>query len=393
MVKVPRGEFVFPSVKSVLFGRGSLHSIETKVKELDGKRVMLVTVPELTERSEFINAIKGALNEKVVAVFDEVKQHVPRPCVLEGTRLAKEVNADLLISLGGSSTADAAKGINLLVSEGEPFESFFNKMDSTNSNAGVSFDKPKLPHIAIPTSLSGGEFTKNLGITDPIRQRKDVLGHESLTPKIIILDPEVTVYTRSELWASSAMKIFSDCIDCFCSPNRHPFVEALAFRALQIINNHLIPSLFDPYELGSRAMLQQATWMSMYGGFIGASLIAAFRHQIGAIYNVMHGVASTIVLPHGIRFNRDAIKDGLTQVAQALELPSRGAGDSAEVVIARINELMEETDIPSRLRDVGIPEDGLRTIAEAVMEDARIKLSPRPIDSFEQISAILESAW
>lgn len=392
MADIPQGEFRFPKRLSVVFGIGSRRIVRQKIEEFGCSRVMLVTVPELVEKSNLISDLQDNLGTKLMIVFSGVKQHVPRPCVIEGVKRAIESKADLLISLGGSSTSDAAKGINLILSEGN-FEYFFAKVDSVKHAPDHRFDKPKLPHIAIPTSLSGGEFTRNVGITDPISRRKEVFGDDSLTPGLVILDPEATIFTGPELWSSSAMKILSDCIDCLCSANRFPLVEALAFNSIQIINEHLKPSLTEPVNIGARAKLQHAAWMSMYGGFIGASLVAAYRHQIGAIYDVMHGVASTIMLPHVIKFNKNHIVDGLRHGAKALDIVPDKDGDNASAIVRRISELAEETRLPTRLRDVGVPRDGIPVIARAVIDDARILKSPRKIDSVKQVARVLEEAW
>jgi alcohol dehydrogenase class IV len=148
---IPKGKFKFSTLSSVGFGVGSRRIVGQKAKEIGRNRVMLLTVPELLEKSNLIGDIRDSLGRKLKVVFSGVKLHVPRSCVMEGANKATESSVDHLISLGGSSTTDAAKGINLIIPEGN-FENFFAKIDSQNGSLVHRFDKLKLPHIAMPTS-------------------------------------------------------------------------------------------------------------------------------------------------------------------------------------------------------------------------------------------------
>ena len=141
-------------------------------------------------------------------------------------------------------------------------------------------------------------------------------------------------------------------------------------------------------------MMMHAVWLCTYGYVsTGLGIIASLRHQIGAAYGVVHGIASTIVFPYCVDFNRPHIDDRLIPVAEALDLPFKGSADAADTVVKEIRELIRETGLPTRLRDVGVPEGGLAAIAEASMHDFATLYSLRPVESQEQLLAILEQAW
>jgi len=400
MMQVPSGEFSFSPIPSVVFGPGSVQRVREKVEELGGRRALVVTGRTLATKTDLVEQVKSALGDRCAGVFTGAKEHAPRQCVLEGARMAKEVRADVLVSVGGSSPSDVAKGINLVVNESEYLDDFFVKYDRSDATKVPKFEKPKFPLIAIPTTLSAGEFTSVTGITDTQRKHKDVYNDVGIIAKVVILDPEMTALTPKELWAGTGMKLLADRLGMVCAPQPLPLAEALGLHAIRLINQYIVRSVGEPLDLQSRAMLLHAVWMSPRGTTGGASgrtsglgMVAAFRHQIGAGYGVPHGVASTIVLPHCIDFNRPLIDERLVAVARALDLPIRGISDTASAVVDRVSSLTRELGIPARLRDVGIPKDALPAIAESAWMDASSRNNVRPVDSSKQLASVLEQAW
>ncbi|MDO8568295.1 MAG: iron-containing alcohol dehydrogenase [Dehalococcoidales bacterium] len=391
-MEAPKGEFKTPAIASIIFGSGTLGQVGQKVEDLGAKRALVVTVKSLA-KTDLVEQVKKALGSRYAGVFSGVVQHVPRQCVAEGARMAKELGADLLVSLGGSSPSDAAKGINLLLTEGEKFEGFFAQSGRPGA-VMPKFDKPKLPQIAIPTTLSAGEFSASAGITDTALRRKIGFTDVKLTAKVIILDPEATIYTGRELWASTGLKVLSDCFEEVCSPRHQPMVDALALHGARMISQYIVPSVSEPLDLNARAMMQHAAWLSMYGKeSTGLGIVASLRHQIGATFNVAHGVASTIVFPHVLSFNRPQIDERLALLAGALGLPSGNAVLAADAAIDRVKKLIGQIGLPVRLRDVGVPEDGIMLIAKASILDHQVKTNPRPVRSAEELLGILEAAW
>lgn len=391
---IPSGEFRFPPVSSVVYGKGSMPRVREKVDEFGAKRALVVTVPPLVTQTDLVERVKTALGDKCAGVFSGVVQHVPRQCVIEGARMAREVRADILVSLGGSSPADAAKGINLVLAEAGRIEDFFSRFQSQEVIKATPFNKPKLCQIGIPTTLSAGEFTEIAGITDPQRKCKDIFRDVKVAPRVIILDPEATAFTSKELWAATALKCLSDGFGRACSPEALPFALALALHANQLIHEHLVSSIREPLDLGARAMLQHAVWMNTYSrGPSVLGMVAALRHQIGAVYNVPHGVASTIVFPHCIKFNRPFIDEALVFIAKSWGLPFKDAAGAAEAILKRLGELIHEIGLPTRLRDVGVPQGGLQVIADAAIEDPAARASLRQVHSKEHLVGVLEQAW
>jgi alcohol dehydrogenase class IV len=211
-------------------------------------------------------------------------------------------------------------------------------------------------------------------------------------PRVVILDPEMTLFTGRELWASTGLKVLSDCFEEICSPRHQPIVDALCTHAAHLISTNLLGSLGEPSDLGARATLQHAAWMSLLGmGQTGLGLVAALRHQIGAGYGVAHGIASAIVFPHVMSFNRSAVDDRFRLVARALDVPE-GLSDAPEAAVRRVEDLIRETGLPRRLRDVGVPKEGIDGLVEASMSSHQIRNNPKSVSRAE-LRALLEAAW
>ena len=392
--RVPNGELRLPSISSVVFGKDSVQRLREKVEELGGNRALVVTGSTIATKTDLVDRVRSVLGDKYAGVFSGVAQHVPRPCVIQGAKMAREAGADVLVSLGGSSPADAAKAMCLVLTEEGEMDEFFVKFDDPSTIPPSQYDKVRVFQIAVPTTLSGGEYSSLAGISDTERGVKESLFHDRLTPKAIILDPEVTSFTPSELWGATGMKVLSDSMGRVCSLTPLPFADALGLHAIRMINRHLLPSMSESFNLEARAMMMHAVWLCAYGYVsTGLGIIASLRHQIGAAYGVVHGVASTIVFPHCLDFNRPLIDDRLIPVAEALDLSFQDANDAADAVVIKVRELINEIGLPTRLRDVGVPEEGLLAIAEASMRDFATLYSVKPIESKAQLLGILEQAW
>lgn len=391
------GRVAWPRFGSVVFGPGAIQRIRECVPDLDRRRVLVVTTRSLAARPDVLNDVLAALEPAQVAVYDGARQHVPWTQVAEGVRAALEHRADLLVSVGGSSTTDVTKGINLALAEAgqEGVDAFMTRNAELGAEAAKQqFSNPKLMHIAIPTTLSGAEFSSSVGMTDAHSRRKFALVDPAITPWFILLDPAATRQTPPQLWTSTALKVFADCYEEVCSPRNMPIVDAMALQAIRIIDRHLLDSVREPMDLHARSMLQHAAWMcESVKAFTGLGIVTAMRHQVGGMFNVPHGMASSVVFPAGVRFNRPAVDERLALIADAFSLPSSDIKGAADAVLKRADALIAAASLPTRLRDVGVPAEELDRLADAVMRDRQVLNNPKAVESVDQIRALLETIW
>ena len=359
--------------------RADLAGLLTRV---GSTRPFLVTTPSL-ERSGLAAEVASWLGAGLAGVFAGSKEHTPASVVIEGAAMAKAAGADGLVSLGGSSVVDLTKGIALLLGEG-------GELGSYRMRAGASrpsLRAPKVPHIAVPTTLSGAEFTAVAGITDTAVGEKQMYADPQLIPRWVVFDPELAASCPSRLWAGTGMKVLADTIEVPCSRRANPQCDALANASLRMLVDNLGPATSDARDVGARGHCQFAVAMVFPQlAAVGVGLVAALRHQLGGGLGVPHGEASTIVLPHVMRYNLDAAAAPYGRAAAALGLAS------PEALIARIESLTEELGLPPRLRDVGIAEGDLDGVVEHVLHDPGSRANIRGVDA-EAVREILHAAW
>jgi alcohol dehydrogenase class IV len=254
--------------------------------------------------------------------------------------------------------------------------------------------RPKLPHLAIPTTLSGAEFTHIAGITRTDVGVKEIFLDPQLVPRVVFLDPTFTLPTPTTLWASTGLKALDHAIESVYSLKSNPFTDALCLEAVRQVFTHLERSVTRPDDLALRLALQHASWLACYGitnTWVG--LGHALCHQVGARCGVPHGIAAGILLPHAMAFNRPVTLERQALLAQAMAIEGVTLAASATEAADRVAGLVARLGVPQRLRDVGVSRTALGAIADHTARDFVVRTNPRPIRSAAEIRALLEEAW
>ncbi len=384
--EVLSGRVVHPAGDGIVYGPGTARAELTKLLgRVGAARPVLVTTASVV-RAGLADEVAGWMGGDV-PIFAGSKEHTPSPVVLEAAEMARAVGADSLVSLGGSSVVDLTKGIALVLAEG-------GDLDRLRLQAGGGggqrprLTEAKVPHIALPTTLSGAEFTGAAGITDPGSGEKRIYSDAKLAPRWVVLDPELARYTPPALWAATGMKVLSDTVEVFCSPRTNPLAEAVAGGALALLLESLVAGTADPDNFAARGRSLFAVGMALPQlATVGVGLVAALRHQLGGGAGVAHGVGSTIVLPHVLRWNRPVADAALAKAAHA------GGLAGPDGLIARIEEMTVRLGLPPRLRDVGVDRSMFPAIAAHVLADPAIRTNARPVPDAAAVTEVLDAAW
>ena len=396
MTQALKGQVRYPNADGVVFGPGCVREQLTQILDQQGiQRAFLVSTPSLT-RTDLLPAVREVLGARCVGEFTESRAHTPRTTVLDAARQARTANADGLISFGGSSVIDLTKGVALVLAEGEDFDRLQAHFTPETGLQVPDLPAPKLPHIAIPTTLSGGEFTGGIGISDLERGEKDIYIDLKTTPRWVFLDSSLSIATPSDLWAGTGMKIFADGIEMICSPRATPYTDALAYQSLDLLYQNLPAGVATADDVTARGNCLFAAFMILPNLLnVGLGMVAGLRHQIGAGHGVPHGVASTIVLPHVMRWNLSAATQSLSATAVRLGFVQHGTAPeaAAERIIQAVEELISTLNLPSRLRDVEVPQDAFAGIAGHVIHDFVVATNPRRIEKSEDVMEVLRAAW
>jgi alcohol dehydrogenase len=304
-----------------------------------------------------------------------------------GAAYARERGADSLVSLGGGSAIDTAKGMAIVLTEGGSL---------VDHQGFQNLTRRQTPHVAIPTTHgTGSEVTRYAVIKDHEERSKLVFGDFHLIPDVAILDPALTVGQPPAIGAGTALDALTHAVEGMHSLQRNPIADALGLHAARLVRRWLPRALAAPTDLLARGQLLLAAAMAGTA-FDNAQvgLVHAIAHTVGARHGVHHGLANAIALPHVIRFNAPEAAEPYAELARAMGLTT-AADDAAaaEALAVGVLELTRSSGLPVRYRDAGVPEADLEAIAAATISDASIVYNPRMAMDPALVLEVLRAAW
>ena len=383
--------FAFPAIERLVYGKPAADTLRAESERLGARRVFLIVSGTMHRTTDEVEKVRTALAERYAGAFDGIPPFTPRSAVVEAARAARTADADLIVTFGGGSVTEAGKLVRLClqhdITDVDGFEPFRILVDAHGKRTAPVYAGPAIPQIAIPTTLSAGEFHAGGGATNERLNIKQSYANPLMIPRVIVFDPAPTRHTPLWVWLSTGMRALDHATEGLCSPLSNPISDGIYKQALALLSQALRRVQRDPNDLDARLDCQLGVWLSMAGRHGGVEMGAshAIGHILGGSCGVPHGYTSCVMLPHVLRFNRSANEARQRMVAEALGRPDEEAAD----VIA---ELIAELGMPSRLADVGIGQDRFALIAANAMHDRWLHTNPVKIHSAEQILQILESA-
>ncbi len=392
----PACEFTYPALERVLFGRGqSVSRLPNLLAEMGIRRPLIVTGKTLATSTPLVGRLMDALGGRTnpVGVFSGVQAHSPSSSVTACADVASSNGADGLVVLGGSSAVDTAKGAVLALAHGRRSQE--QKIDANSWLVEqTALDAPKLPIVCIPTTLSGSEFTAVLGVTIERTQVKNIYRHRTLAPRVVVLDADATVATPELLWASTALKLVDHGVERMLSKSHMPLIDIQAIAGIRMINHRLADSIPLDHEVAERREpILGALWLIQNShGNVGTGLSHALAHQFGARNGVPHGYASALFLVPTLRYNLATARERYRLLAEAFDINPESSA-APEAVIERLDQFVDELELPRKLRDVGISQSDLRPVAEATLADPTTKANPLQPKTVEELVAFLEAIW
>lgn len=377
--------------EQVVYGRPCADVIRDEAVRRDARRVFVLTIPQLSREHGEIERIRAALGGRFAACFDAVSAHAPTDEILQAAALAREAAADLLVVVGGSSVTDAGKVLAICLKHGlrgpdelEPFHFYVNDQGAT---VFPEFSAPDIPCIAVPTTLSGSEFTAIAGAKNRRRNVKEGYRHPAFAPKVVVFDPAITVHTPEWLWLSTGIRALDHALETLGSSHSNDFCDGIAESALRLLFEGLGQVKREPLDLQARLRCQFGLWQSLLPGSAGVPMGVshAIGHVLGGMLGVPHGYTSCVMAPAAMRFNEshNAIKQ--RRIAAALGQPDVHAH-------TLVGDFIRRLGLPHNLADVGVERGQFGLIAEKCMEEPWVYTNPRPISGPEAIVEILELA-
>jgi alcohol dehydrogenase class IV len=377
------------------YSEACLFHVENTVK---CHRVYLLLSKSLSNNWSIENQLRQALGDHIVGIRIGMKQHTLWSEVLEIVDDCRALDIDCIITVGAGTLTDAAKVIVWALANDIVDASGLQRLSDKDSHDYKTLRPPKVKHIAVPTSLSGGEFTPYAGATNDKTKAKVVFYPPIQNPSIVILDPAIASTTPNRLFLATGVRAIDHCVETACSLQSNKEGDEVAIRGLQL----LIPALVR-YKKNSKDLdaVQEAQFgaaesikTSAYGVQKGAS--HAIGHQLGPL-GVPHGETSCVMLPAVCRFNaskganverQEALLKELLKIPEIESLVPNEHADLADVLQALIRSL----DLPTSLMEVGIGADKFDSLAENTLSDMWAKTNPVPLVRKADILEILEKA-
>ncbi|MBY5945350.1 L-threonine dehydrogenase [Photobacterium rosenbergii] len=377
--------FFIPTVN--LMGAGCLTEAVDAVKAHGFKKALIVTDKVLSQIG-MVKQVADLLAQRDIdsVVFDGTQPNPTIGNVEAGLALLKDGECDFVISLGGGSPHDCAKGIALVASNGGKIADY----EGVDQSA-----KPQLPLVAINTTAgTASEMTRFCIITDEARHIKMAIVDKNTTPLMSVNDPELMLAKPASLTAATGMDALTHAIEAYVSTAATPITDAVAIKAIELIQAHLRTAVEDGQNIEAREQMAYAQFMAGMA-FNNASLgyVHAMAHQLGGFYDLPHGVCNAVLLPHVQRYNAQVCPERLKDVAKVMGVNVEGmtAEQGAEAALEAIQALSKDVGIPAGLQQLGAKEEDIAVLADNALKDACGFTNPKQA-SHEEISAIFAAA-
>lgn len=371
--------FFIPSLN--LMGAGCLQQAVDAMRGHGFRRALIVTDQGLVKAglAGKVAEMLGAVDIEPV-IFDGVHPNPSCANVNAGLALLREKQCDVVVSLGGGSPHDCAKGIALVAVNGGKIQDY----EGVDKSA-----KPQLPLVAINTTAgTASEMTRFCIITDESRHIKMAIVDKHTTPILSVNDPETMAGMPAALTAATGMDALTHAVEAYVSTIATPITDACALKAVELIAGFLRRAVKDGQDMEAREQMAYAQFLAGMA-FNNASLgyVHAMAHQLGGFYDLPHGVCNAVLLPHVQVFNAAAAGERLGDVAIALGEKAR----NAEAAIAAIKRLAADVGIPAGLAALGVKEADIPTLADNALKDACGLTNPRK-GSHQDVCSIFRAA-
>ncbi len=334
----------------VVFGRGALEKLGAEIERLGATRALVLSTPEQRAAADDIAVRLGA---RVAGVYDKAVMHVPIETAEAARAVARDLDADCCVAIGGGSTIGLAKAIALTT---------------------------ELPILAIPTTFAGSEMTPIYGIT---AQGQKKTGRDArVLPRTVIYDPQLTMTLPARIAGPSGMNAIAHCVEALYAEDANPITSLMAEEGIRALTRSLPAVVNDPADFDARAEALYGAWLAgACLGSVGMAVHHKLCHTLGGSYNLPHAETHTVVLPHAVHYNRDAAKEAMARISRA-----RGGDEAA----GGLYDLASSIGAPLSLREIGMKASALDDAAQLATHNPYY--NPRPIE-YEAIRQLLQNAW
>lgn len=381
-------DYLVPNVN--FFGPGCLEVVGQRCQILGGKHALIVTDP-------FLATLKDGAVEKTIAyldavgisssVFSGVQANPKDSDVTAGLACYQDNQCDMIVTVGGGSPHDCGKAIGIMATHSGKIGDY----------AGIDTLSHPLPPIVSVNTTAGtaSEVTRHCVITDTKTHLKYVIVSWRNLPMVSINDPLLMIGKPRALTAATGMDALTHAVEAYVSVDANPVTDAAAIQAIKLIANNLRTAVANGSDLKARENMACASLlagMAFNNGNLG--YVHAMAHQLGGLYDMPHGVANAILLPHVCRYNLIANVQKFADIAGFLGENTVGCSaiEAAEKAINALFRLSADVAIPAHLSELGVKEQDFELMADNALKDGNAFSNPRK-GTKEDIVLIFKAAY
>lgn len=388
--------YEFKNSVKIISGRNAIENIAFELNNLGCNKPLILTTKSMVKNGQLKIATDSMekSNIEIGYIFMDIPQDSSVEVVNEISRLYKDKKCNGIIAMGGGSVIDTAKGVNILVS---------TDTNDLKEHMGLEILNGKLkPLIVIPsTSGTGSEATLVSVIADTSRDVKMEFISYNILPDVAILDARMTLSLPAKLTASTGIDALTHSIEAVTGLQKNPLSNVYALTAIELIGRYLKTAVEDGKDQEARLAMANASLMAgvaFSNSMVG--IVHAIGHSCGAVCNVAHSDAMTILLPHCMELNLDLCEEDYSRILLAFsgpeiysETPKNQRGQRCiDEIRNYIMELNKISALPIRLRDVGVKEEDFETIAKSAINDGAAIVNPVEV-TLARVMDILKKAY
>ncbi len=384
------GAFDWQCRTRILFGSGVLERLGMVALDLSRRRRALLVTDMGIVRVGHADRARQSLEAAgfLVAVFDATRENPTTLDVDACVEAARAADVDLLVGLGGGSSIDTAKGANFLLTDGGAMQDYW----------GVGKVRGEmLPLIAIPTTAGTGSECQSFAlIADEETHQKMACGDPKATPRVALLDPDLTVSQPKRVTACTGLDAIAHAVETAVTRPKNAVSSLYSREAFRQTIRWFPDVLTQPDNIEARSgMLLGAAYagLAIENSMLGVA--HSLANPLTAHYGIVHGQAVGMMLPHVIRFNAQEAeaREAYKELAVLVGLADRKTpGESAADALARlITDFLQMAEIPTSLAACGVREEAIPNLAAEAAAQRTAQFNPRPV-TIENCTALYRAA-
>ncbi|MET0635857.1 MAG: iron-containing alcohol dehydrogenase [Chitinophagaceae bacterium] len=362
-------QYNFPT--NIRFGTTVVSELGDYLRINNLQRPLVVSDPNVVQLG-FFKKIIGEIKAKGISpeIFSDIHKNPVRSDVYRGTEVYDDSGCDSIIGIGGGAALDVARAIVLRVFHRDDL---FKYDDLIGGDVYVTGEVPHF--ITIPTTAgTGSEVGRSAIIADDITHQKKILFSPKLIAKIVFADPLLTMDLPAPIAAATGMDALTHNMEAYLAKMEHPMCEGIALEGISLIHQSLEDAVLRP-DIENKSKMLIASLMGAVAFQKGLGVVHSLAHPMSSLLDTHHGLANAVNIPYGMDFNIPGSEHKFKRIAQVLELKEQ----TGEAVVKYLHDLNARISIPHRLRDVGVRDEHIDTLADLAIADFAHPNNPRPV--------------